>query len=517
MVVLNYTGGEINAKIVYYGPGVSGKTTNLEFIHEKTPANSKGKMVSMKTQTDRTLFFDFLPLELGEINGYRTRFLLYTVPGQVYYNATRKLVLKGVDAIVFVADSARNKLDENLESLRNLEQNLNEHGLTLDEIPWVIQYNKRDLADAVPVAELDARLNPLKKPSFEAVANKGTGVYETFHGIATMVYRVLKDRLEKGELATETGNAAPAHLTEAAPPAVVPAAAPPAPDATPSPNAGLGAALRAAIAPKSRVAPKAPTTPAAPTPPPAPATPPAADPVEFEFDDHVDFALREVEHEPEDKPAAPPASARPVAVPVRPASAAPPAGKETPADEGLFAAIPDAPFDMELGRLPELDEASLASESAREEGPDEFVTDPMRHVKPKAAPAKSPAPAAKTPEPLAKTAAAVATKPAPETRAPEPRVAKQPVAPAPAPRSTPPAPAPVQPRAAAPEPRAQTPAPEPRAQAPARAPADAPATPSLQSTQEVREVRVAVPLVLTRAQLEGGAPIRVVLDVKIVD
>ena len=507
MVVLNYTGGEINAKIVYYGPGVSGKTTNLEFIHEKTPANAKGKMVSMKTQTDRTLFFDFLPLELGEINGYRTRFLLYTVPGQVYYNATRKLVLKGVDAIVFVADSARNKLDENLESLRNLEQNLNEHGMTLDEIPWVIQYNKRDLADVVPVAELDARLNPLKKPSFEAVANKGTGVYETFHGIATMVYRVLKERLEKGELATEAGNAAPAHLTEAAPPAAAPTAAPSATEAAPSPNAGFGAALRAAIAPKARVAPKAPPSPAAPTPPPA--APPASDSVEFEFDDHVDFALREVEHETEVKPAAPPVSARPVPAPARPASAAPSAARETPADEGLFAAIPDAPFDMELGRLPELDEASLASESAREEGPDEFVTDPMRHAKPKVAPAKAPAvPAAKAPEPRAKVAGAVATEPAPEARAPEvrapePRVAKQPVTP-------PPAPAPVQPRAAAP-------APEVHAPSPARAPADAPVAPSLQSTQEVREVRVAVPLVLTRAQLEGGAPIRVVLDVKIVD
>ncbi len=135
MVVLNYTGGEVNAKIVYYGPGLSGKTTNLEFIHDRTPAGSRGKMVSMKTQTDRTLFFDFLPLELGEINGYRTRFLLYTVPGQVYYNATRKLVLKGVDAVVFVADSSRAKLDENLESLRNLEQNLNEHGMSLDEMP----------------------------------------------------------------------------------------------------------------------------------------------------------------------------------------------------------------------------------------------------------------------------------------------------------------------------------------------------------------------------------------------
>ena len=249
MVVLNYTGGEINAKIVYYGPGVSGKTTNLEFIHEKTPNNAKGKMVSMKTQTDRTLFFDFLPLELGEINGYRTRFLLYTVPGQVYYNATRKLVLKGVDAVVFVADSSRAKLDENLESLRNLEQNLNEHGLTLDEIPWVIQYNKRDLPDAVPFAELDAKLNPLKKPSFEAVASKGTGVYETFHGIATMVYRVLKDRLEKGELSTEVGGSAPAHHGEPARPG---AKAPVPPARAPRPRKSLRPSRISPAAPRAR-------------------------------------------------------------------------------------------------------------------------------------------------------------------------------------------------------------------------------------------------------------------------
>ena len=531
MVVLNYTGGEINAKIVYYGPGVSGKTTNLEFIHEKTPANAKGKMVSMKTQTDRTLFFDFLPLELGEINGYRTRFLLYTVPGQVYYNATRKLVLKGADAIVFVADSARTKLDENLESLRNLEQNLNEHGMTLDEIPWVIQYNKRDLADAVPVSELDARLNPLKKPSFEAVANKGTGVYETFHGIATMVYRVLKDRLEKGELSTEAGAAAPAHLTEAAPPAVARPA-----EAAPSPHTALGDALKAVMAPKRAAAPVAPTP--TPPPPPAPvpaasrvaADPPAAEGAEFEFDDHVDLMLREMEHEHPTKPIAPAPSARPAPAaapaPARPAPATPSAAAETPADDGLFAAIPESPFDIELGRLPELDEASIASETAREEGPDEFVTDPMRHVKPKPAPAKVPVtPAAKAPEqPRAKTAAAVAIEPAPETRAPEPRPAKQPAAPAPAPA----APAPVAAAPVTPAPTPAAPAVQPRAVAPAVAPVPAPASvppepeprapsPSLQSTQEVREVRVAVPLVLTREQLEGGAPIRVVLDVKIVD
>ncbi len=487
MVVLNYTGGEINAKIVYYGPGVSGKTTNLEFIHEKTPANAKGKMVSMKTQTDRTLFFDFLPLELGEINGYRTRFLLYTVPGQVYYNATRKLVLKGADAIVFVADSSRTKLDENLESLRNLEQNLNEHGMTLDEIPWVIQYNKRDLPDVVPVAELDARLNPLKKPSFEAVASKGTGVYETFHGIATMVYRVLKERLEKGELSTEVGDAAPAY--HGAPQA---ASAPPAFDLPP------------------------PAVPPAPSAPAARAAPPATDAVEFEFDDHVDLVLRE--HEA--KLVAPAAKAAAAPAPPRhaPPSRTAPAPPEAPADEGLFAAIPEASFDMDLGRLPSLDEASLASETAREEGPDEFVTDPMRHAKPKAAPAPEPAPARAPIEPRVRTDAAVATEPAPE-----PRPVKKEKAVPPPPRRVAPAPAPepkvqAPPRAQAPEAKPQVPRHAPEAPvAPSRAPVEAPSAAAMETTQEIREVRVAVPIVLTRAQLEGGAPIRVVLDVKIVD
>lgn len=482
MVVLNYTGGEINAKIVYYGPGVSGKTTNLEFIHEKTPNNAKGKMVSMKTQTDRTLFFDFLPLELGEINGYRTRFLLYTVPGQVYYNATRKLVLKGVDAVVFVADSSRAKLDENLESLRNLEQNLNEHGLTLDEIPWVIQYNKRDLPDVVPFSELDARLNPLKKPSFEAVANKGTGVYETFHGIATMVYRVLKDRLEKGELSTEIGDTAPAQHAEPARPGAK----------APAPRAKTPTDEIVATRPARPIAP--------PTPAPAPKRPAAAAPPEppagtdpFEYDDHVDMMLREV-----DAPAAKPVAPKPAApaakpsAPTRTAPAPPPtpAAKapgrrlaemiepkapprpaprapappapvaEAPADENLFAAIPESRFDMELGRLPELDEASMASETAREEGPDEFVTDPMRRVDPKPAP-KAPEPPRELHE-LREASVAVESHPPQEKR--EVRVA-----------------------------------------------VDA------HTTQEIREVRVAVPLVLTRAQLEGGAPIRVVFDVKIID
>jgi signal recognition particle receptor subunit beta len=199
MVVLNYTGEEINAKIVYYGPGLSGKTTNLEYLYGQMPADSKGQMVSMKTRTDRTLFFDFFPLELGEISGYRTRFLLYTVPGQVYYNATRKLVLKGADAVVFVADSAPDKLQENIESLRNLEDNLNEHGLSLDNIPWVIQYNKRDLPDCMPVSELHQHLNLMNVPAFEAIAMNGAGVYDTFKEVAGLLYHQLKARLESGD------------------------------------------------------------------------------------------------------------------------------------------------------------------------------------------------------------------------------------------------------------------------------------------------------------------------------
>lgn len=196
MAVFNYAGGEINAKIVYYGPGLSGKTTNLEYIYSKLPRESKGKMVSMKTRTDRTLFFDFLPIDIGEINGMKVRFLLYTVPGQVYYNATRKLVLKGVDAVVFVADSSPDRMQENKESIQNLEDNLNDLGLTLKEIPWVIQYNKRDLPNRLDREIMEKELNPGGALSFEAAANKGNGVYETFEGIAKLVFRNMQDELK---------------------------------------------------------------------------------------------------------------------------------------------------------------------------------------------------------------------------------------------------------------------------------------------------------------------------------
>jgi signal recognition particle receptor subunit beta len=195
MAVYNFAGGEVNIKVVYYGPGLSGKTTNLEYMYSKLPRENKGKMVSMKTRTDRTLFFDFLPIEVGELGGLKVRFLLYTVPGQVYYNATRKLVLKGVDALVFVADSSPGCLDDDRESLNNLEENLNEIGLSLTSTPWIMQYNKRDVPGCMAKKILDEELNTWNAPAFEAVASEGRGVYETFEGIAKLVFKQLRHEL----------------------------------------------------------------------------------------------------------------------------------------------------------------------------------------------------------------------------------------------------------------------------------------------------------------------------------
>jgi signal recognition particle receptor subunit beta len=195
VVLFNYSGKEINAKVVYYGPGLSGKTTNLEHIYNKMAPHLRGKMVSMKTKSDRTLFFDFLPIDGGEIAGFDVRFLLYTVPGQVYYTATRKLVLKGADAIVFVADSQSDELPANRESLTNLRENLKEYGKTLDDIPWVIQYNKRDLESALPVEKLEAELNPGGVPCFEAVATDGNGVFETLAAATKLVMEQLRSQL----------------------------------------------------------------------------------------------------------------------------------------------------------------------------------------------------------------------------------------------------------------------------------------------------------------------------------
>ena len=187
MVLFNYATKEITAKIVYYGPGLCGKTTNLQFVYDSLPSNNKSKMLSLSTKTDRTLFFDFLPLDLGKIRGMRTKLQLYTVPGQVYYNSTRQLVLKGADGIVFVADSQDFALDANLESLQNLEDNLKRQGVRIREIPLVMQYNKRDLPNALPVAEMQAEVNELGVPHFESVATTGIGVEETLKGITQLV------------------------------------------------------------------------------------------------------------------------------------------------------------------------------------------------------------------------------------------------------------------------------------------------------------------------------------------
>ena len=191
MVLFNYSTKELTAKVVYYGPGLCGKTTNLQWIHEKLPIKNKGKMLSLATETDRTLFFDFLPIEIGTIRGMRTRIQLYTVPGQVFYNATRRMVLKGADAVCFVADSQEARMDANVESLRNLDDNLKENGFDLKTIPYVLQLNKRDLPNVAPVDEMVQLLRKKGEPVFEAVASKGSGVFETLKGVAKLVLQEL--------------------------------------------------------------------------------------------------------------------------------------------------------------------------------------------------------------------------------------------------------------------------------------------------------------------------------------
>jgi signal recognition particle receptor subunit beta len=192
MSFINYMAREINCKIVYYGPGLCGKTTNLQYIYDKTNPSAKGKMISLATETERTLFFDFLPLSLGEIRGFKTRFHLYTVPGQVFYDASRKLILKGVDGVIFVADSQIERLEANQESLDNLVTNLAEQGYALERLPYVVQYNKRDLPSAVDVAELRELLNPGGVPDFEGMARTGLGVFETLKAVSKAVLNELK-------------------------------------------------------------------------------------------------------------------------------------------------------------------------------------------------------------------------------------------------------------------------------------------------------------------------------------
>jgi mutual gliding-motility protein MglA len=191
MSMINYASREINCKIVYYGPGLGGKTTNIEYVYKKVAPSTRGKLISLATEAERTLFFDFLPVDLGTIRGFKTRFHLYTVPGQVYYNASRKLILKGVDGVVFVADSLRDRLDANLESMHNLYTNLGEHGFDLRQLPFVIQYNKRDMPQAMSIEELEAALNPTQVESFEAVGTRGIGIFDTLKEVSKQVIKSL--------------------------------------------------------------------------------------------------------------------------------------------------------------------------------------------------------------------------------------------------------------------------------------------------------------------------------------
>jgi mutual gliding-motility protein MglA len=192
MTFINYASREINCKIVYYGPGLGGKTTNLQYIYDSTAPTAKGKLISLATETDRTLFFDFMPLELGTVRGFKTRFHLYTVPGQVYYDASRKLILKGVDGVVFVADSQEERMDANIEALYNLEENLQTQGYDLQQVPYVLQLNKRDLPNVISVDELSGELQRKGEPVFEAVAAQGTGVFDTLKAVAKQVLTELR-------------------------------------------------------------------------------------------------------------------------------------------------------------------------------------------------------------------------------------------------------------------------------------------------------------------------------------
>lgn len=192
MTFINYASREINCKIVYYGPGLCGKTTNLQHIYDSTAPQAKGKLISLATETDRTLFFDFMPLELGTVRGFKTRFHLYTVPGQVYYDASRKLILKGVDGVVFVADSQEERMDANIESLANLEDNLQTQGYELNQLPYVLQLNKRDLPNVIPVEDLTYELQKKGEPVFEAIAANGAGVFDTLKAVAKQVLTELR-------------------------------------------------------------------------------------------------------------------------------------------------------------------------------------------------------------------------------------------------------------------------------------------------------------------------------------
>jgi signal recognition particle receptor subunit beta len=399
MVQINFASREVSCKIVYYGPGRCGKTTNLQVVHAKAPPTSTGEMVSIATKGDRTLYFDFLSLDLGTVAGMRTRFHLYTVPGQVYYDQTRKLVLQGSDGIVFVADSAREMMKENIESLDNLAKNLHENGLDIKDIPLVLQWNKRDLPGAMPVDELEKVLNRHSWPAFEATAVKGDGVFQTLKGIAQQVIRKLN---------REQGYSDDGHTRKAEPSfSVAPPPPPPPPPSAAASRPVVGTSARpAASAPPPVSAPQAPRSPIAP--PSVPKSAPSGGP-----------------------PAAPAAQRLPS---IQPRSAPPPAAKPAapriaPPPPGAAARTPAQPAPTPQSQARPPVQAAKAAPL-----PPKPVQTPITAPKPAQAPALKPSPV---------PAAATAPRPPSMMQAPKQAAIAppKPVAPAPAP----PPPPPVQP------------------------------------------------------------------------
>jgi signal recognition particle receptor subunit beta len=298
VVFINHTTMQMTAKIVYYGPGLCGKTTNLQYIHQKTAPKSRGEMISLETETDRTLFFDLLPLDVGVIGGMKVRLQLYTVPGQVFYNATRKLVLKGVDGVVFVADSQQAAYDANVEAFNNLQENLKEMGQAVGEVPVVLQYNKRDIRNIVPVEKLNEGLNTFGLPYFEAAALHGIGVFETLKAASRLVLSSVRNRVATG------GDPAPRRIAMPQAPSSAPAPAAPAPPPAPAPAPAAAPVAAPKPAPVAAPAPAAPKRPV-PAPAPAPVTPsrpvraaapmPAPAPAHTPDDLRVEFAEEDPE------------------------------------------------------------------------------------------------------------------------------------------------------------------------------------------------------------------------------
>lgn len=247
MVQINFALREVSCKIVYYGPGMSGKTTNLEMVYKKAPREATGELTSIATEGDRTLFFDFLPLDLGKVAGMNTRFQLYTVPGQMFYNSTRKLVLQGADGVIFVADSQKSKMRENVQSLQNLQENLMEYKLDLREMPFVLQWNKRDLPEVMEVERMQAKLNPLKVPAFEAVAVTGDGVFPTLKKLSTMVLETLNAKHSGGSRMGLTPQPAPRPAVAPPRPMGMNPAPQPVPQPVPVAAAAAAAAATAAV------------------------------------------------------------------------------------------------------------------------------------------------------------------------------------------------------------------------------------------------------------------------------